>query len=374
VTGESKVEGGAVLMTDGEPTGILIDNAVYLVASMVPPPSSEEVRKALLRAQDSCFSVGLTSVQDAGLHRSVVDQIRTLQEDGNLKIRVNAWLSPTEENFRTYVEKGPFQDDHLTVNTIKLYADGALGSRGAWLIRPYADDPLNSGLTVTPVEEIRRYCQRAYDHHFAVATHCIGDRANREILRLYAGILGGTNDRRWRIEHAQVIDRDDFHYFGDYNIIPSVQTTHAISDMEWADERLGPERIKNAYAYRSLKEENGWIPNGSDFPVEDIRPLYGFYAAVARKNREGDPTGGFQAEEALGREEALRAMTIWAARAGKEEKLKGSLEPGKLADFVITGQDLMTAPEEELFRIRVLATYSGGVPVYVYQATKPHNP
>jgi hypothetical protein len=277
---------------------------------------------------------------------------------------MNTWLSPTEENFTYFVEKGPYRTDYLSINTIKLYADGALGSRGALMIEPYSDDPGNSGLYVTPPELLERYCRRAYQSHFAVATHCIGDGANREILKIYASILGGKNDRRWRIEHAQVIHPDDFHYFGDFNIVPSVQTTHATSDMYWAEQRVGSERIKGAYAFRQLLEQNGWLPNGSDFPVEQINPLFGFYAGVVRKDQSGYPEKGFQIENALSREQALRAMTIWAARSGFEEDLKGSIEPGKLADLTVTTVDLMDAPGSELFRIKVLATYSGGELVY----------
>ncbi len=364
VTAESKVEGGSVLLSEGLPSGILVDNAISLVASIIPPPTEEEMIQALQQAEQNCFSVGLTSVQDAGLSRQVVQLIDAKHREGSLKIRINAWLSPSEENFTHYVEKGPYQTDHLSVNTIKLFTDGALGSRGALMIEPYSDDPGNRGLLVTPMQVLEKHSRRAHAHHFAVATHCIGDAANRETLKMYASILGGKNDRRWRIEHAQIIHPDDFHYFGDFSIVPSVQSTHATSDMYWAEKRVGPQRMKGAYAYKQLLEENGWIPNGSDFPVERINPLFGFYASVARKDQKGYPADGFQTENALSREEALRAMTIWAARSGFEEQLKGSIEPGKLADFVVTGKDLMTASEEELFGIQVLATYSGGERVY----------
>jgi predicted amidohydrolase YtcJ len=277
---------------------------------------------------------------------------------------MNTWLSATEENFDYFVSRGPLQTDYLSVNTVKLFADGALGSRGARMLEPYSDDPGNLGLFVTSPDRLEEYCRRAYEHGFAVATHAIGDAANRTVLQIYAGILQGENDRRWRIEHAQVIPPEDFHLFRDFSIIPSVQATHATSDMYWAEERLGPERMKGAYAYRSLLDQNGWLAAGSDFPVESINPLYGFYAATVRKDQEGYPEEGFQAAQAINREEALRAMTIWAARAGFEEHLKGSIEPGKLADLVVTGSDLMTAPESELFSIEVLATYSGGQLVY----------
>jgi predicted amidohydrolase YtcJ len=364
ITAATHVEGGVVQLVNGVPTGILVDNAIDLVARLVPPPTREEVVQALRQAEQNCFAAGLTSVQDAGLDLGTVELIDSLYRAGGLKIRMNTWLSPTEENFSHFVSQGPLQTDQLTVNTIKLFADGALGSRGARMLEPYSDDPDNRGLFVTPLEDLERYCRRAYEHHFAVATHAIGDEANRVVLEMYAGILKGKNDRRWRIEHAQVIAPGDFHLFGDYSIVPSVQPTHATSDMYWAEERLGPQRMAGAYAYKQLLEENGWIADGSDFPVESINPLYGFYAATVRKDQQGYPKEGFMPEQALSREEALRAMTIWAARAGFEEHLKGSLEAGKLADLVVTDRDLMTAPENELYRIEVLATYSGGEAVY----------
>ena len=364
VTADSKVEGGTVMLSDGEPDGILIDNAIGLVSSRIPGATKKDMIMALQQAEANCFRVGLTSVQDAGLSKQVVLLIDSLQQAGGLKIRMNTWLSPSRENFTHFVEKGPYRTDHLTVNTIKLFTDGDLGSRGARMIEPYTDDPGNLGLYVTPLDQLEEYCRLAYEHDFAVATHCIGDGANRETLKIYAGILEGKNDRRWRIEHAQIIHPDDFHYFGDYNILPSVQTTHATSDMYWAEDRVGEERIKGAYAFRQLLEENGWLPNGSDFPVEQINPLFGFYAAVVRKDHSGYPEGGFQMENAISREQALRAMTIWAAKAGKEEDLKGSIEPGKLADLVVTDADLMHAPDESLFQIKVQSTYSGGELVY----------
>jgi len=364
VNARSKVDGGSVLLSKGEPSGILIDNAIGLVASKIPAATEKEMIQALQQAEISCFSVGLTSVQDAGLSRRVVELIDSLHRADALKIRMSTWLSPSRENFAHFVEKGPYRTDYLSVNTIKLFTDGALGSRGARMIEAYSDDPGNLGLYVTPLEDLEKYCRKAYEHNFAVATHCIGDGANRETLKIYADVLGGKNDRRWRIEHAQIIHPDDFHYFGDYSIIPSVQTTHATSDMYWAEDRVGTERLKGAYAYRQLLEQNGWLPNGSDFPVEQINPLFGFYAAVVRKDQAGFPEEGFQMENSISREEALRAMTIWAARSTFEEDIKGSIEPGKLADLVITSKDLMSAPESELFRIRVDATYSGGELVY----------
>jgi len=364
VNAQSKVDGGTVMLSGGEPNGILVDNAIALVGSQIPAATEEEMITALRQAEQNCFEVGLTSVQDAGLSYRVVKLIDSEHQKGSLKIRINAWLSPSKDNFTHFVEKGIYQTDHLSVNTIKLFTDGALGSRGARMIEPYSDDPGNVGLYVTPLEVLEEHCQKAYANNYAVATHCIGDGANRETLKIYAKILEGKNDRRWRIEHAQIIHPDDFHYFGDYSILPSVQTTHATSDMYWAEKRVGIQRMMGAYAFKDLLEQNGWLPNGSDFPVERINPLFGFYAAVVRKDQSGFPAEGFQKENALSREQALRAMTIWAARAGQEEHLKGSIEPGKLADLTITTTDLMTSAEENLFKIKVESTYSGGELVF----------
>lgn len=364
VTPQTAVEGGAILREDGVPSGILVDNAIGLVDGLVPDPTLEEKIHALQQAERNCFSVGLTSVQDAGLDRESVRLIDSLHRAGSLKIRINTWLDPSEDNFTQLVEQGPYQTDYLSLNTVKLFADGALGSRGARMIEPYSDDPGNLGLFVNSLETLENHCLRAYENNFVVATHAIGDAANREMLRIYASLLKGPNDRRWRIEHAQVIHPDDFALFGQYNIIPSIQPTHATSDMYWAEERVGPDRIKGAYTLKKLMDQNGWFPGGSDFPVEDINPLYGFYAATVRKDQSGYPEGGFQMDQAISREQALRAMTIWAARSGFEEHLKGSIEPGKLADLVVTETDLMTAPDTDLFGIKVKATYSGGELVY----------
>lgn len=364
ITGRSSVDGGEVLMKTGAPSGILIDNAIELVGRMIPSPSTDELIAGMLKAEENCFAVGLTSVSDAGLSAEVVLLIDSLQQSEALKMRINAWLDPSESNFRTYIEKGVLQNDHLTVGTLKLYADGALGSRGARMIEPYTDDPQNKGLFVTDTLLLKTLSKRALDNNFQVAIHCIGDDANRQVLRIYSELLEKGNDKRWRIEHAQIIHPDDFSLFGEYNIVPSVQPTHATSDMFWAEERIGSERMNGAYSYKTLLNQLGWIPNGSDFPVEDINPLYGFYSAVARKDHDGNPSEGFRKEEALTREEALRGMTIWAAKAAFEEHFKGSIEKGKLADFVVTSKDIMTEDELILPQIAVEKTYSGGRLVY----------
>ena len=358
------VEGGELLLHNGKASGILIDNAMDLVGKHIPPPDEEAYVTGILQAQKNCFAVGLTSVSDAGLSTREVQIIDSLQKAGQLNMRINAWLSPSESNFKNYIEKGVVQNDHLTIGTLKLYADGALGSRGAKMIEDYSDDPGNKGLLVSEISVLKDYCMRALKNNYQVAIHCIGDDANRQVLKLYGELLEEDNDRRWRIEHAQIIHPDDFPLFQKYKVVPSVQSTHATSDMYWAADRIGAERMAGAYSYKTLLKQLGWIPNGSDFPVEDINPLYGFYSFVARKDHEGYPEDGFRMEEALSREEALRAMTLWAAKAAFEDTFKGSLEKGKLADFVVTDQDIMTVDLHEIPGIKVHSTYSGGIKVY----------
>lgn len=364
ITADTKIKGGEVLLKNGKTTGILIDNAADLMKSVIPEAGADEKGASLLTAQENCFAVGLTSVVDAGLDYETVMLIDSLQSEAVLKMRVNAMLSPTERNFSEIVEKGPFQKERLTVNSIKLYSDGALGSRGAWLLVPYTDDPRNLGLRMSPEDYYREVLAKAYGKKFQVNTHCIGDAANRMMLQLYGEALKEKNDRRWRIEHAQVIHPDDFALFAKYSIIPSVQSTHCTSDMYWAQERLGTERVTSAYAYKKLLEQNGWIINGTDFPVEEINPMFTFYAAVARQDQNGFPEGGFQMENALSREEALRSMTIWAARGSFEEDLKGSIEPGKFADFVILDRDIMQIDLKEIPDVAVRKTYLSGELVY----------
>jgi len=362
-----KVKGGLVVLENGVPSGIFLDNAMNLVLRLIPSPDISAKTEALKKAQAQCCAVGLTMVCDAGLGYQDVVIIDSLQRKGELSIRVYAMLEPTDENFKNFISRGIYQTDRLSVRSIKLFADGALGSRGALLLEPYTDDPLTKGLQIEPTAYYRRICKKALRYGYQVNTHCIGDAANRMILDIYGEILKGQNDLRWRIEHAQVVHPSDFHKFAKFSIIPSVQTTHATSDMFWAIDRLGDERIRYAYAYKMLLQQNGWLANGSDFPVEHINPLLGFYAAVARKNTLGQPSVGFQPENALTREEALRAMTIWAARAAFEETNRGSLEPGKWADFVVLDTDLMTAPLEQIPETQVLSTWIGGVPVYQWK-------
>ncbi len=364
VNENTAVEGGSLMTRNGKLTGVLVDNAIGLIGRIVPDPHEDEVIAALLKGEAHCFAVGLTSVHDAGLGYETINLIDSLHKSGELKMRVYAMLSPGEKNYVQYMYKGIHKTDRLNVRSVKLYADGALGSRGALMLEPYSDDPGNVGLAVSSVEYLREQCRLAYENGYQANIHCIGDSANRLALDLYAEFLKGNNDRRWRIEHAQIIHPEDFSKFGKYSIIPSVQSTHGTSDMYWADERVGDERIKGAYAFRQLMEENGWIPNGSDFPVENINPLYGYYAMSIRKDLDGYPEEGFQVENALTREEAFKAMTIWAAMSAFEENEKGSLETGKLADFIITQKDLLIIPAEQIPTTRIVETWIGGEKVY----------
>ena len=364
VNGDLKVTGGDILLKNGKPTGVLIDNAMGLVSRHVPDISREQQEKGLLAAQKNCFAVGLTSVADCGVGKHTVLLMDEMQKAGLLKIRINAMLSPSEDNFKHFVNNGIYKTDYLTVNTIKLFADGALGSRGALMINEYSDDPGNRGLQIAYQTYYDKICQLAYDNNYAVATHCIGDSANRLMLNTYGKFLKSKNDRRWRIEHSQIINPNDFGKFAQFSIVPSIQATHCTSDMYWAEDRVGEERIKGAYSYQTLLNQLGWLPNGTDFPVEKIEPLYTFYASVFRTDHKGWPEGGWRMDEGLTREQTLRSMTIWAAKSSFDEHEKGSLENGKWADFIILDTDLMTASPKEVLDTKVLSTWSAGEKVF----------
>jgi predicted amidohydrolase YtcJ len=359
-----KLTGGDVEVKNGKLTGILIDNAIDLVSSRIPDPAPARIKQLVLNAQQNCFAVGLTTVDDCGLDYTEVQRIDSMQRAGELKMRVYAMLSDAPRNYNFAFEKGKIKTDRLNVRAFKVYADGALGSRGACLLQPYADRPGWTGFLLSNKEHFDSVANVLYGKGFQMCTHAIGDSGNRVILNTYAKYLKGKNDLRWRIEHAQVVNENDFNLFGDYSIIPSVQPTHATSDMYWAGERLGKDREKGAYAFNDLMKQNGWIPLGTDFPVEDISPFKTFFAAVVRKDDKGWPEGGYQPENALSRVNALKGMTIWAARSNFEEAEKGSIEVGKFADFVILDKDLMRAPENELLRINVLKTYVNGEKVF----------
>jgi predicted amidohydrolase YtcJ len=359
-----QMSGGAIEMKNGRLTGILIDNAQKLVYRHVPSLSPADFRERLDAAQRKCFAQGLTTVADCGLDRIDIERVDSLQRAGMLKMRIYAMLSDKEDNLDYYLPKGPYKTDLLYVRGVKAYADGALGSRGACLLSPYNDKPGWVGFLLNSPAHYDSLAARLVGTDWQLCTHAIGDSANRLILQVYNKYLKGRNDKRWRVEHAQVINDADFDWFGKASIIPSVQPTHATSDMYWAGERLGAARLKGAYAYRRLLQQNGWLPLGTDFPVEDISPFKTFLAAVWRTDAKGYPAGGFQPENALSREETIRGMTIWAAKADFLETEIGSLEAGKRADFVILDKDLMKIPSSEILQTKLISTYSSGLKVY----------
>ena len=360
-----KLTGGEIEVSQSAKlTGILVDNAVSLIEAKIPAATEEQFNKALLAAQKNCFAVGLTTIDDCGLNYTAVEGIKKLQENGHLKIRLYVMLSDEPKNFDWLEKNGAIKTGLLNVRSFKVYADGALGSRGACLLQPYSDKPGHSGFLLSNPAHFDSVARRIIKNGFQMCTHAIGDSGNRTILNIYAKYLKGKNDLRWRIEHAQVINKNDFDIFGTNSIVASVQPTHATSDMYWAAERLGSERVKGAYAYKQLLQQNGWIPLGTDFPVEDISTFKTFYAAVTRKDAKGWPEAGYQTANALTREETIRGMTIWAAKANFEEKEKGSLEKGKLADFVILDADIMKEAPEKVLQIKVLKTFLNGEKVY----------
>ena len=358
------IVGGSIELKDGKLTGVLIDNADDKVYQQIPAPTKETYLQWLSAAEKNCFEQGLTTITDCGVGYEDVERIDTLQQEGKLSMRIFAMLSDNDANLEKYLKRGPYKTDKLFVNGFKVYADGALGSRGACLIQPYQDKAGWSGFLLRNNSHYDSLAQVLAGTKFQMCTHAIGDSANREILHVYNKYLKGKNDRRWRIEHAQIINVNDFNLFGSASIVPSVQPTHATSDMYWAAERLGTERLKGGYAYKQLLQQNGWIPLGTDFPVEDISPFKTFLASAVRKDAKGFPANGFQMENALSREETIRGMTIWAAKASFLEKEVGSLEVGKKADFILLDKDLMKVPDNEILQTKVLATYLGGKKVH----------
>ncbi|MCK0160394.1 amidohydrolase [Allomuricauda sp. F6463D] len=360
ITIDTETEGGEIVKENGELTGVLVDNPMDLVYRVMPPGSLEQAIQALKDAEKISLDYGLTTVNDAGLSREVIELIDSLQQVGELSIRVYAMVSSYPENLDYFLNKGIIKTEGLNVRSVKVYGDGALGSRGAALRAPYSDKPDHFGAMVTPVDQIEALAERIAASDYQMNTHAIGDSANIVVLRAYEKVLEGKTDPRWKVEHAQIISQSDFDYF-ENGIIPSIQPTHATSDMYWAEDRLGEERVKGAYAYKDLLDKAGMVALGTDFPVEQVNPFLTFYAAVARQDVEQYPEGGFQMENALSREETLKGMTIWAAYSNFEEDEKGSIEPGKFADFVILSDDIMTMPVEDIPNLSAEHVFLGGV-------------
>ncbi len=363
ITSETKMAGGEVILEDGKLTGILVDSPMTLVRNTFPAMTSEYIAQALKDAERICLELGLTTVNEAGLNRQVIEAIDSLQTVGEMSLRVYAMVSNTEKDLTHFLNKGIIKTDRLNVRSVKVYGDGALGSRGAAMRETYSDKPEHFGAMITPMEEMRSLAKRIAAAGYQMNTHAIGDSANVSILNAYKEVLKNKTDARWKVEHAQVISLSDFDLFSK-NIIPSVQPTHATSDMYWAEDRVGSERIKGAYAYKTLLDKAGIIVLGTDFPVEKVNPMHTFYAAVARKDLKNYPEEGYRMEEALSREETLKGMTIWAAYSNFEEGEKGSIEVGKYADFTVLEKDIMTIPIDSIPNIKVKATFIDGKKVY----------
>lgn len=363
-------DGGRVLrLPDGSPSGVFIDNAKGLVERSIPRESREDRRRAILAAAAEANRWGLVGVHDAGESRAAIDELETIAREGRLTIRAYVMIADDSAAIAHYTARGPVMglyDGRIWIRSIKLYADGALGSRGAALLEPYSDDPGNRGLLVSQPAHLQRVAELALRRGFQVNIHAIGDRGNRIALDAFAAALKTVPraDHRFRIEHAQVISPADIPRFAALGVIPSMQSSHQTSDMRWAEARLGRERVRGAYAWRSLLNTGVVIPNGTDFPIEEVSPFITFHSAVTRQDSSGWPAGGWYPAEKMTRDEALESMTIWPAFAAFQENVTGSLTPGKYADFVILDRDMMTVPETEILSTRVLATYLGGRVVY----------
>ncbi len=364
ITTNTKINGGEIEVKNGKLTGILVDNAMLLVEKYIPEISDEMAIQYFEDLQKTCFSYGLTSLHDCGISAHTFSLLEKAQDQNVLKMKIFALLEDNPATYDEWIKKGRFTKGNITFGGYKVYSDGALGSRGACLIHDYSDKKDWKGFLLSDQKHFENLAKKLKDSDLQMCTHAIGDSANRTILNIYGDVLGIKNDRRWRIEHAQIVDKNDFDLFGKYSIIPSVQPTHATSDMYWAEERLGKSRLKYAYAYEDLLKQNGWLPLGTDFPVEEINPIKTFFAAVARKDAKNFPANGFQKENALTREQALRGMTIWAAKSAFQEQELGSLEEGKSADFVVLNQDLMKVDENKILETKVLETYSSGIKVH----------
>ncbi|MDQ7039945.1 MAG: amidohydrolase [Rhodothermus sp.] len=362
-------EGGHIVRdAEGRPTGVFIDAAMDLIASYIPPPTEAELEEALRRAVAEANRFGLTGVHDAGVGLATIRRYQQAVDDGTLTLRLYVMMDGFGEAFDHFCAQGPLLDygGRLTVRSVKFYIDGALGSRGAALSSDYSDDPGNRGLLRYESGPFAEMVMRAMACGFQVNTHAIGDRGVRVVLDAYEKALRtlGRTSGRHRVEHAQVVAPEDFARFAELDVIASMQPTHATSDMYWAEDRLGPERVRGAYAWRTFLEHGVRLAFGSDFPVESANPLLGFYAAITRQDAEGWPEGGWYPEQRLTREEALRAFTLDAAYAAFQEHELGSLTPGKYADFVVLSHDIMTVPPPQILKTRVLATFFGGKCVY----------
>ena len=366
ITNDTKSSNGTIIKKNGKITGVLVDGPMSLIDNILPELSSYEKEQALLNAEKICFKNGLTTVDDAGLSKEIILLIDSLHKKKELKIRIYAMISNSKNNLDYFLEKGPIKTPRLNVSSVKVYGDGALGSRGATLKEPYHDDSNNYGKLITNPDDLKKLASRIAKANFQMNTHAIGDSTVKLLIDTYSTVLENKKDPRWRIEHSQIIDLEDMKGFNN-KILPSVQPTHATSDMYWAEDRVGPNRIKGAYAYKELLNRSKVIGLGTDFPVEKVNPFHTFYAAISRKDLNGYPENGFELNNALSREETLRGMTIWAAYLNFEEKEKGSIEKGKLADFIVIDRDIMSVKIDSTYKTKVLKTFVSGDLVYSIQ-------
>ena len=356
------VRGGLVLLKDNKPTGVLIDAPMSMVDKVLPEKSIREKVNALKQAQEISFSYGLTTVSDAGLSTEIINVIDSLHKSDELKIKIYAMVSVSKNNIQRLKKTGIIKTPKLNVRSFKVYGDGALGSRGAALKKPYCDDPHNYGFLRTDIKDLKYYANEIAGMGFQMNTHAIGDSTVSVLLKEYQKVLNDIEDPRWRIEHSQVVDLNEFELYND-KILPSVQPTHATSDMYWAYDRLG-KRIDGAYAFKDLLSQSKRIALGTDFPVEKVNPFHTFYSSIERKDLNGYPENGFQIENALTREETLKGMTIWGAYFNFEEDEKGTIEKGKSADFIIIDQNIMKIEADKIPYTKVLKTFVDGELVF----------
>lgn len=362
-------DGGQIVRdADGNATGVFVDNAMDLISQHIPGLTQDEIEYALMTSMEGLAGYGLTSVHDAGVGSGTIAAYKDLASDGPLPIRVNVMIAAGDENYELLLAQGHYRDaaDSLTINSVKIVSDGALGSRGAALIDDYSDLPGHRGLLLLDPERLEYFMRRGMNAGFQVNIHAIGDNANKIVLDNYEALIAETNTRdlRHRIEHAQVLRYEDIQRFTELGVIPSMQATHATSDKNMAQDRLGEVRIQGAYAWRKLLDTGARIANGSDFPVESPNPFFGLHAAITRQDHNNQPPGGWFPEERMTREEAFASFTIDAAYAGHQEEYLGTLEPGKKADFIIIDRDIFTVPAEQIWQTGVEQTWVGGHLIY----------
>jgi predicted amidohydrolase YtcJ len=364
-------EGGEIVKDElGNPTGIFNERAQQMIWNLVPMDSKETRTKALTLAFQACLKNGITTFHDAGADSTEIELFNEFKNTNKLDVRLYVMLEAFNKRYLyDWYKKGPQLDKHLTIRSIKLHCDGALGSRGAWLLEPYSDQPTSVGMATLPMDTVLKISREGLKYGFQVCSHAIGDRANKEILDRYETAFREHSekpeDARFRIEHAQHLNPNDIPRFGKLGVIPAMQAIHLSSDRPWAINRLGEQRIQEgAYMWQSLLKSGAKVVNGSDVPVEPINPIASFYASVSRKTLRGEPEGGYEPNEKMTRQQALQAYTITAAYAGFQEKTKGSIEKGKLADFTIFSQDIMNVSEAELLKTEVTQTIVGGKVLY----------